>query len=125
MLVLAGRAAPQLGIARMRAEGRLFEIGPEMLALSRREARLLLRATGVEVSDGGAVELVRRTEGWPAGLYLAAVALGGRDPDADPSVGITGDDRYLAEYLRFEHLSQLSPETLTFLRRSSVLDKMS
>jgi LuxR family transcriptional regulator, maltose regulon positive regulatory protein len=125
MLVLAGRAAPRLGIARMRAEGRLFEIGPEMLALSRREARLLLRATGVELNEGEVVELVRRTEGWPAGLFLAALSLRDRNRKVDPSASISGDDRYVAEYLRFEHLSQLSPEMLTFLRRSSVLDKMS
>ncbi len=125
MLVLAGRAAPQLGIARMRAEGRLFEIGSEMLAMSRREARLLLRATGLELADTEVVELVRRTEGWPAGLYLAALSLQNRSPGVDASADITGDDRFLAEYLRFEHLSRLSPETLTFLRRSSVLDKLS
>jgi LuxR family maltose regulon positive regulatory protein len=124
MLALAGRAQPRLGIARLRAGDRLFEIGPEMLALSRREAHLLLRATGLDLNDAEVADMVVRTEGWPAGLYLAALTLRGRDTGADRPAGITGEDRYVAEYLRSEHLSHLEPDTIAFLRRSSVLGKM-
>ncbi|HEY2790447.1 MAG TPA: LuxR C-terminal-related transcriptional regulator [Gaiellales bacterium] len=124
LLVLAGRAQPGLGIGRLRAGERLFEIGPEMLAFSRREADLMLGTTGLELTDAEVTELVARTEGWPAGLYLAALTLRGRDADTDRSTTITGQDRYVAEYLRSEHLSQLDPETLAFLLRSSVLGKM-
>ncbi len=123
LLVVAGRAAPRLRIARLRASGRLFEIGPDMLALSRREAHLLLRASGVELADAEVAELVRRTEGWPAGLSLAGLSMRGRN-GADGSVSITGEDRYVAEYLRSEPLSDLTADTLAFLRRSSVLGAM-
>jgi len=123
LLVVAGRATPRLGIARLRASGRLFEIGPDMLALSRREAHLLLRASGVELDDAEVAELVRRTEGWPAGLSLAGLSMRNRDT-ADGSVSITGEDRYVAEYLRSEPLADLTADTLAFLRRSSVLGAM-
>ena len=124
LLVLSGRAQPRLGIARLRAGERLFEIGADMLALSRREADLMLAGTGLELTEAEVADLVARTEGWPAGLYLAALTLRGRDADTDRFASITGEDRYVAEYLRSEHLSQLDPETLAFLVRSSVLGKM-
>ncbi len=123
-LALAGRAQPRLGVARLRASARLFEIGPERLALSRREAHLLLRATGLKLTDGDVAELVARTEGWPAGLYLAALTLHGREASGDRPVSITGADRYVAEYLRSEHLARLEPDMREFLVRSSVLGKM-
>jgi LuxR family maltose regulon positive regulatory protein len=123
-LALAGRTQPRLGMARLRASARLFEIGPERLALSRREAHLLLRATGLRLTDREVSELVARTEGWPAGLYLAALTLHGRNASGDQPMRITGEDRYVAEYLRSEHLAQLEPDMREFLVRSSVLRKM-
>jgi LuxR family maltose regulon positive regulatory protein len=123
-LALAGRAQPRVGVARLRAAARLFEIGPEQLALSHREAHLLLRATGLELTDAEVAELVARTEGWPAGLYLAALMLRGRDTSEDRPMSITGENRYVAEYLRSEHLSDLEPDTRTFLMRSSVLGRL-
>jgi LuxR family transcriptional regulator, maltose regulon positive regulatory protein len=124
MLVLASRASPPIAVSRLRARGRLLEIGAEMLALSRREAQLLVRATGTELTDDQVQQLVDQTEGWAAGLYLAALSVR-RTPRGDGDVAVGGDDQYLAEYLRAEHLRDLTPELLTFLRRSSVLGKMS
>jgi LuxR family maltose regulon positive regulatory protein len=123
-LVLSGRAEPRLGIARLRAGGRLVEIGAEMLAMSRREAHLLLRATGLELTDAEVADLLARTEGWPAGLYLAALALRGREAGPGRSASITGENRFVAEYLRTEHLADFDPDMVTFLLRTSVLDKM-
>src|SRR5262249_24154553 len=71
-LVLAGRAAPPVRIARLRAEGRILEIGPGDLSLTREEASALLRGVGLTLGEDDVAELYRRTEGWPAGLYLAA-----------------------------------------------------
>src|SRR6266581_4443405 len=68
-LVLAGRGGPPLRIARLRAEGRLLEIGPGDLALTRQDAAALLRAAGLVLDEDEVAELHRRTEGWPAGLY--------------------------------------------------------
>ena len=72
-LVLAGRDAPPLRIARLRAEGRILEIGPEDLSLTREEAAVLLREAGLVRDAGDVAVLHQRTEGWPAGLYLAAL----------------------------------------------------
>ena len=95
-----------------------------MLALSRREAQLLLRETGIELTDADVAELLSRSEGWAAGLYLATLALQDENGGPREVVDIGGDDRYLADYFRSEYLAQLSPKQLAFLRRTSVLDRM-
>ena len=74
-LVLAGRAEPPLRVARLRAEGRILQIGPDDLALTASEASLLLRNADVALGEDDVAELHRRTEGWAAGLYLAALYL--------------------------------------------------
>ena len=81
MLVVAGRSAPALPIARLRAAGGLLELGTEDLALSRRDSLLLVRAAGLELDDERASDLATRSEGWAAGLYLATRA----HDDARPS----------------------------------------
>jgi LuxR family transcriptional regulator, maltose regulon positive regulatory protein len=118
-LVLSGRVAPPVPIGRLRAAGRLFELGTDELALTGREAQLLLRGAGREPAMAELGELVRRTEGWAAGLYLATLAA----QTGAPAVG--GDDRYFADYFRSEYLSGLTAERLAFLRRASVLKTMS
>jgi LuxR family transcriptional regulator, maltose regulon positive regulatory protein len=115
MIVVAGRSAPPgLPLAALRAGGRLFELGAADLALSRREAQMLVRNAGVDLSDSDLLQLVERTEGWAAGLHLVA------QEDAP-----RGDGQDLAEYFRAECLSGLTPKRLAFLRRTSVLDTMS
>ena len=74
-LVFAGQAPPPLRIARLRAQGRLLEIGPRDLSLTRDEASLLLRNADVAVDDDDLADLYQRTEGWAAALYLAALCL--------------------------------------------------
>jgi LuxR family maltose regulon positive regulatory protein len=126
MVMLSGRVQPELPVAALRAGGPLLEIGPYELALSRREAEMLLRAANLELKDAEINELLARTEGWAAGLYLAALA--SREETGRPDetmASVTGDDRYFADYFRSEYLSRLSPERLTFLRRTSVLETMS
>jgi LuxR family maltose regulon positive regulatory protein len=125
MIVLAGRVVPELPIAALRAGGPLLELGPYELALSRREAELLLRAARLELDDGEINELVERTEGWAAGLYLTALAARAESDERPDVRSVTGADRYLADYFRSEYLSHLELERLTFLRRSSVLETMS
>jgi LuxR family maltose regulon positive regulatory protein len=125
MIVLAGRVVPELPVAALRAGGPLLELGPYELALSRREAELLLRAARLELEDDEINELVERTEGWAAGLYLTALAARAESDDQPDVRSVTGADRYLADYFRSEYLSRLAPERLTFLRRSSVLETMS
>ena len=123
-LVLAGRDQPPLRIARLRAEGRIPEIGRADLSLTAAEASSLLRQTGVVLGEAEAAELYRRTEGWAAGLYLAALAIrdGGAPPGAAGSVG--GDDRFIADYLESEFLARISPRDREFLVRTAVLERM-
>ncbi len=124
-LVLAGRSAPPLRVARLRAEDRIMEIGPGDLSLSRQEAASLLRGAGLTLAADEVAELHRRTEGWAAGLYLAALFLreGGALPHAAVSFG--GDDRLVSEYVESEFLSRISRRQRLFLTRTAVLERMS
>ncbi len=128
MIALAGRAQPALPVAALRVDAPLLEIGAYELALSRREAELLLRACAVELADDAIGELVERTEGWATGLYLAAFAVGdrgGRGGTSPDPAEFSGDDRYVADYLESEYLAGIEPELRRFLLRTSVLNKLS
>ena len=122
--MLAGRDAPPLPIARLRAAGRMLEIGPGDLALTHEEASSLLRNAGVSVSEDDVAELHRRTEGWPAGLYLAALGLKEGGPVASAADSFGGDDRLVSEYMESEFLARLSPRQRVFLTRTAVLERM-
>jgi LuxR family maltose regulon positive regulatory protein len=112
-LALAGRREPCIPIARLRARGHVFELGVPELALTCHEGRALLEAAGASVSEESAAELVRVTEGWAAGLHLAASV-----------PHIRGADRDVVDYLRLEVLSELTTDVLGFVRRASALDAM-
>jgi LuxR family maltose regulon positive regulatory protein len=118
-LVLASREALPLA-ARLRVEQRLLEIGIDDLAFTLAEASRLLAASGVELPETETAELVARTEGWPAALYLAALAI--RAGDVSPSRPFTGTDRLMGDYLRSEVLDRLSRSQRRLLVRTSVLD---
>ncbi|HXZ75368.1 MAG TPA: LuxR C-terminal-related transcriptional regulator, partial [Streptosporangiaceae bacterium] len=124
-LALAGRNAPPLQIARLRADDRITEIGPADLALTQGEAAALLRAAKVTLGADDVAALHERTEGWPAGLYLAALYLreGGSIGTAAASFG--GDDRLVSEYMQSEFLDRISGAHRAFLTRSAVLTRMS
>lgn len=124
-LVLAGRDLPPLPIARLRAAGRVYEVGVEELALSPREGKLLLREAGLEFPDEDVAQVVDRTEGWAAGLSLAALALEDQGESSVGAAGFSGEDRFVADYFRFEHLRHLDPADVRFLTRTSVLSRMS
>ncbi len=119
-LVLAGRAEPKLPLAALRAAGRLVELGPDLLAMTEREAEQLVRATGLELGREELETLLARGAGWPAGLYLGALAI---SEGGGSYVG--GDDRYLSDYFRTSCLEGVSRATLEFLTRTSVLETLS
>jgi LuxR family transcriptional regulator, maltose regulon positive regulatory protein len=123
--VLAGRAEPPVRVARLRAEGKLLEIGPSDLSLTAEEATALLRAAQVVLGDDDLTELHRRTEGWPVGLYLAALAIreGGSVSGAAASFG--GDDRFVSEYVESEFLARIPSSQWVFLTRTAVLERLS
>jgi LuxR family transcriptional regulator, maltose regulon positive regulatory protein len=124
-LLVASRSRSPLPVGLLRAQGRVVELGVEELAMDDQEARALLEGAGVGLADAEVAELVGRTEGWPAGLYLAALAHKMGGPRAHAWAGFTGDDRFMADYLRSELLGQLPPERVAFLTRTAVLDRMS
>ncbi len=123
-LAFSARGEPGLPLARVRASRELFEVGLDDLALTPQEAARLIAAAGVEISDEDAVLLRDRTEGWPAGLYLAALSLEAQR-DVHAAVGrFDGQDRLIVDYLRDELLGHLPPSTVRFLTRTSVLRRM-
>ena len=124
-LVLAGRSDPPFSFSRMRANGGLLRIGAEELAMDEDEASALLGQAEVQVDRPALESLVLRTEGWPAGLYLAAIAL---RESADPTASaerFAGDDRVVADYLHDEALRAFPDRLRDFMIRSSVLDRLS
>jgi LuxR family maltose regulon positive regulatory protein len=123
-LVFAGRAAPPLRTARLRAEGKLMEISAGDLSLTPDEASSLVRNAGVVLAQDEMTELQRRTEGWAAGLYLAALSLREGAPFASAVVSFSGGDRFVSEYLESEFLSRISAQHRMFLIRTSVLERM-
>ena len=124
-LAVAGRSQPPLRVARLRAEGRILEIGAGDLSLDRDEASLLLRGADVVVGEDDVAELQRRTEGWPAGLYLAALYLREGGPLASAAVSFGGADRLVSEYMESEFLARISRRHREFLTRTAVLERMS
>ena len=124
-LALAGRSEPPLRVARLRAEGRILEIGPGDLSLTCEEAASLLRDAEVALGEDEVAGLHRRTEGWPAGLYLAALYLREGGPLASAAVSFGGDDRLVSEYMESEFLARISRRQRVFLTRTAVLERMS
>ena len=122
-IAVASREEPALPLARWRAQGSVQEIGVGDLRLDEREAKRLLEAAGVELDASELSELTERTEGWPAGLYLAALSMQAGAPSE--RAGFSGDDRFVTEYFRFELLSRLPAAEAQFLKYTSVLDRMS
>jgi LuxR family maltose regulon positive regulatory protein len=124
-LALAGRAEPPLRVARLRAEGRILEIGPGDLSLTCEEAASLLRDAEVALGKDEVAGLHQRTEGWPAGLYLAALYLRAGGPLASAAVSFGGDDRLVSQYMESEFLARISSRQRMFLTRTAVLERMS
>jgi LuxR family transcriptional regulator, maltose regulon positive regulatory protein len=124
-LVLAGRTAPPLRIARLRAEGRLLEIGPDDLSLTAEEASSLLQNVRLALGPDQVAELHRRTEGWPVALYLAALCLRQGSSFERAAASFGGDDRLVSDYVESEFFARISPRQRAFLTRTAVLERMS
>ena len=121
---LASRAKVPLPSARLRAQGGIFEITAEDLAMGPLEAHSLLKGAGAEVSEVGIHELLLRTEGWPTGLYISALAMKSGSQHRKIDFTFTGDDVFMGDYLRSELLDRVSDSEALFLTRTSVLDRM-
>ncbi|MBB4664777.1 LuxR C-terminal-related transcriptional regulator [Conexibacter arvalis] len=124
LVVLASTCEPPLPVGRLRLEGRLREVRARDLAMTPVEGRQLLQRAGVLLDSDQLATVMRITEGWPAGLSLAALALGG-DGGIDALDRFGGDDRVVADYLRDAFLDGLPAHQLDLLVRTSVLDELS
>lgn len=124
-LVLSTRFDPPLPLARLRSQGNLAEIRANRLRFCLDDAAAMLRLAGVELQDEQVRLLVDQTEGWAAGLRLAALSL--RDAtDRDEFIAdFAAANRSVADYLVGEVLSRLPERTREFLRAISVCDEVS
>jgi LuxR family maltose regulon positive regulatory protein len=123
--VLATRRDLRLGLHRLRPEGDLTEIRAADLRFSLAEARALFGAIGVELPAGALARLHGRTEGWAAGLRLAALSLAGHPDPVRFAAEFSGTDRTVAEFLLAEVLDRQSEEVRLLLLRTSVLERVS
>jgi LuxR family transcriptional regulator, maltose regulon positive regulatory protein len=122
--MLATRHDPRLGLHQLRLAGELAEIRAADLRFTERETRELLDASGIALSAAGAALLHQRTEGWAAGLRLAAISLAGH-PDPERFVAeFSGSDRTVAEYLIAEMLDRQPGDVKDLLLRTSLLDRV-
>jgi LuxR family transcriptional regulator, maltose regulon positive regulatory protein len=125
-IALSTRADPPLPIGRLRAAADLTEVRMGDLRFTADEAAGLLGTTAAaELSPGELSELVERTEGWPAGLYLAALSLRERSQPGSFVHRFTGSDRYAADFLTEEVINRQSPRTRHFLLHTAVLGRFS
>src|SRR4051794_39931715 len=111
-VAMASRAEPPMPVGRLRARRMVTEVRAADLALTPSEAAALVSGAGLAASADEVDDLLRRTEGWPAALYLTAL---------EPN----GTQVLLRDYVRDEILPSLAPEEVTFLRRVSVLERLS
>jgi LuxR family maltose regulon positive regulatory protein len=125
-LVISTRADPPLPLARLRARGQLTEVRVAHLRFSPEEASIFLRIVmDLSLSPEQIVALAQRTEGWIAGLQLAALALQGRAEIADFLSGFTGSHRFVLDYLTEEVLSRQPAPVQAFLLHTSILERLS
>jgi LuxR family maltose regulon positive regulatory protein len=122
--VLATRHDVRLGLHQLRLEGELTEIRADDLRFSLAEAGELLATAGVELTRPALNMLYERTEGWAAGLRLAALSLAGNPDPEQFAAEFSGSDRTVAEYLLAEVLDRQPPEVRRLLLRTSVLDRV-
>jgi LuxR family maltose regulon positive regulatory protein len=122
--VLATRHDVRLGLHRLRLEGQLAEIRAADLRFSLDESRQLFAVAGVELPESALVMLQERTEGWAAGLRLAALSLAGHPEPARFAAEFSGTERTVAEYLLAEVLDRQSDAVRRLLLRTSVLERV-
>ena len=124
-VVISARGRPALPLEAMRAQGLALEIGPDDLRMDEAEARQLLHAAGIDLRDAEIAALNEHTEGWSAGLYLAALSIRARGVKAEGAATFSGSDRLVSDYLRSELLAHLPSDDIRFLTRTAVLERLS
>jgi LuxR family maltose regulon positive regulatory protein len=122
-LLACTRSDLSIGLARLRARRAVSEIRAGELAFTVEETRELMAREGIELSAEGVELLAERTEGWPAGVYLAALWLRELEQPDEGVRAVASSARHVGDYLADEVLTALSPQTREFLVRTSVLGR--
>jgi LuxR family maltose regulon positive regulatory protein len=124
-LVVASRTAPRVPLGRLRAHGELVEVVADDLALTEEEAGQVVHAIlGANLPPETIETLVERTEGWPAGIHLTALRAQTVAEPEELVTSLTGGNRFIFDYLEGDLLEQLPDETRQFLRRTSMLSRL-
>ncbi len=123
-IILATRHDVRLGLHRLRLEGGLTEIRAEDLRFTLAEARQLFQAGGLELTGSALAGLYERTEGWAAGLRLAALSLAGHPDPARFAAEFSGTERTITEYLLTEVLERQPRDVRRLMLRTSVLERI-
>jgi LuxR family transcriptional regulator, maltose regulon positive regulatory protein len=124
-LVIASREDPPLPLARLRTRGQLTELRAADLRFTADEAAAFLTAAmGLDLSAGEIAALEERTEGWIAGLQLAAISMRGHQDTTGFIKSFTGSNRFVLDYLVEEVLHRQPERVQTFLLRTSILDRL-
>jgi LuxR family maltose regulon positive regulatory protein len=121
-LVVATRSDPPMRLQRLRITGRLAEIRAEELAFTPDEAAELLAPLALDPTD--VEKLWARSEGWAAGLRLAELSLQGHSDPSAFVAGFAGDDRAVSDYLMSEVVNGYAEDTLLFLLRTSIVERL-
>jgi LuxR family maltose regulon positive regulatory protein len=125
-LVLISRRDPPVPLGRLRGQGRVVDIDQARLRFSAEEAATFLRdVMGLDLGPEGVAALEARTEGWVAGLQLAALSMRDRDDRETFARSLSGEHRHIARFLAEEVVQQQEPEVREFLQRVSILRRMS
>lgn len=123
-IVLVTRTEPRLAMARLRTAGELAEVRvPELRFTAGQAATLVRSVADVGLSEPDLADLMDRTEGWPAGVYLAALSLRGHPSPHAFIRQFTGDNRFVVDFLADEVLGRQPPEVQRFLTRTSILGR--
>lgn len=121
-LVIGSRVVPEIGLGRLRAKGWLLEIDPEQLRFTVQEAEdYLLQRRRLALAKDDVMQLHQRTEGWPAALWLASLALEQRAAPSELIASFSGSHAAIAEYLAEDVFARQPEEIKRFLLRSSIL----
>ena len=124
-LVIATREDPHLPLARLRVRGQLTELRVADLRFTPSEAaKFLNQVMGLHLSAEEVASLETRTEGWIAGLHLAALSMRGREDVPGFIRAFAGDNRYIVDYLVEEVLNRQPEHVRNFLLQTSILDRL-
>ena len=124
-IIILSRVIPDLGIAKLRATDSMLQLSQEDLSFTKEEIELFFKdVMNVNISINSLSVLEKRTEGWAAGLQMAALSLKSNNSEENVLKSFNGDHRYILDYLMEEVFIMLDKETQEFLLKTSILDEM-